>query len=408
MTSANGLFTIESACPHTRARAGVLHTPHGAVPTPAFMPVATQGAVKALDPVDLKSIGARIILSNTYHLYLRPGVEVIERLGGLHRFMAWDGPVLTDSGGFQVFSMGGLRKVTEEGVIFRSHIDGAEHELTPEKAIEMQERLGADVVMPLDVCPAYGDDFSAIRDAAERTLRWAERSVKAWRSGGPGSQALFGIVQGGTFAELRRASGERTVAMGFVGYAIGGLSVGEPKAMTWEALGAVEPLLPVGRPRYLMGVGSPEDLVEGVARGMDLFDCALPTRVARHGALFTAEGRVNVLRAPFRDRKGPVDPTCGCYVCRTFSAAYLYHLFKAEELLAYRLATIHNVRFVLGLMESLRRAIVEGRFPAFRQAFQARYQPSDEVTRVAQKAKWLRAREARGLDDGPLHRGARV
>ena len=408
MTRPADFFTIDTACPRTRARAGTLRTPHGAVPTPAFMPVATQATVKALDPADLTAIGARILLSNTYHLYLRPGIETIERLGGLHRFMAWDGPILTDSGGFQVFSMGLLRKVTEEGVTFRSHIDGAEHALTPEKVVELQRRLGVDIMMPLDVCPAYGEDAPAVREAAERTLRWAERGLTAYRSGQTKGQALFGIVQGGTSPELRRESAERTVALGFAGYAVGGLSLGEPKALTWAALDATEPLLPRDRLRYMMGVGSPEDLVEGVARGMDMFDCALPTRVARHGALFTPEGRVNILRAPYRERREPIDPTCDCYACRTFSAAYLHHLFKAEELLAHRLATLHNLRFVLRLMETMRRAIVDGRFEDFRRDFHARYTPSDEETRVEQKAKWLRAREARGMDDGPTRRGARA
>jgi len=408
MTQPADFFTVDALCPRTRARAGTLRTPHGNVPTPAFMPVATQATVKALDPADLTAIGARILLSNTYHLYLRPGIEAIEQLGGLHRFMAWDNPILTDSGGFQVFSMGLLRKVAEEGVTFRSHIDGAEHALTPEKVVELQRRLGVDIMMPLDVCPAYGEDATALREAAERTLRWAERAVAANRSGQTGGQALFGIVQGGTSPELRRESAERTVALGFAGYAVGGLSLGEPKALTWAALDATEPLLPPDRPRYMMGVGSPEDLVEGVARGMDMFDCALPTRVARHGALFTPEGRVNILRAPYRDRREPVDPTCDCYACRTFSAAYLYHLFKAEELLAHRLATLHNLRFVLRLMETMRRAIVDGRFEDFRREFHARYTPSDEETRVEQKAKWLRAREARGMDDGPARRGARA
>ncbi len=383
-------FTLEST--DGAARAGLLRTPHGEVPTPAFMPVGTQGAVKALTPDDLREAGARIVLSNTYHLYLRPGIEVIEKLGGLHKLMAWEGPILTDSGGFQVFSLGHLHQLSEEGVRFRSHLDGSEHLLTPELAVEYQERLGPDIAMVLDHCPAYGESAEEVEAAVERTYRWAARCLEAHRRP---DQALFGIVQGGWSAELRRRSAEQIVGLGFPGYAIGGVSVGEPKAMAYEAVEASVPHLPAEKPRYLMGVGAPDDLVQAIARGIDLFDCALPTRVARNGALFTREGRVNVTNARFRDEAGPIEDGCDCYTCRTFSAAYLHHLYRSEELLSYRLGTIHNLRFVLRLMEQARQAIAEGRFSTFAATFLASYRTTNEETRMAQKDRWLAARRAR-------------
>ena len=355
------------------ARAGVLRTGHGDVPTPAFMPVATQGSVKALDPSDLQGAGASIVLANTYHLYLRPGVETVSRLGGLHGFMSWPGPVLTDSGGFQGFSLEHMRQLDESGIVFKSHLDGSLHEFTPEAVIDHQRALGADVIMPLDVCLPSDRDRDEVEEAAARTGRWAARSLEAH---GGGEQSLFGIVQGGLFEDLRERSAAEITAMGFPGYSIGGLSVGESKTAMYDVAGYTAALLPPDRPRYLMGVGAPEDLVECVARGVDMFDCVLPTRVARGGTLFVSEGRINVDTAPFRDRAGPIDPSCDCYTCGRHSTAYLNHLFRARELLAYRLATIHNVRFVLRLMKEMRAAVFEGRFDAYRRDFHERFRPA--------------------------------
>jgi queuine tRNA-ribosyltransferase len=362
--------------------------------------VGSQGTVKTLTPDDLKSLGVGMILANTYHLYLRPGLEIISKLGGVHKFMAWDGPILTDSGGFQVFSLGHLRRVSDEGALFRSHIDGSEHFLTPELAIEVQEQLGADIIMVLDECPPYGEDFESIRKATERSHHWAERCQKRHKQR---KQALFGIVHGGTFAELRRQSADFITALDFPGYAMGGLSLGEPKELMHDMLDETVTLLPADRPRYLMGVGSPEDLVECVARGVDMFDSALPTRLGRNGAVFTQHRRYNIGNARFKTKKGPIDAHCDCYTCRTFSAAYLHHLFKAQELLAYRLATIHNVRFIMRLMEQIRRSIMDGTFSSFRNDFIQSYQPTDAETRAEQKRKWLGARQEKhsliGYDD---------
>ena len=350
------------------------------------MPLATQGSVRALAPDDLKDITARIILGNTYHLYLRPELDIIRQFGGLHSFMAWEGPLLTDSGGFQVFSLGHLRRITDEGVLFRSHLDGSEHFLTPELAIEIQELIGADIIMAFDECAPYCDDVTPIREAVERTHRWAERCLRRHHRD---DQALFGIVQGGTSLLLRQQSAEQLVAMGFPGYAIGGLSVGEPKELMYPIAEETAALLPQKKPRYLMGIGSPEDLVECVSYGIDMFDCALPTRIARNGALFTRKGRANIRNARFRIQQAPIDAECDCYTCRTFSAAYLHHLFKCEELLSYRLATIHNLRFILRLMEDMRQAIIDGVFQKFRENFILNYQPVNEETRMIQKKKWL-------------------
>ncbi len=376
------------------ARAGELITPHGAVPTPLFLPVGSQGTIKSLIPEEVKDMGIKMVLANTYHLYLRPGVEVVEKLGGLHKFMAWDGAILTDSGGYQIFSLAPLCKVSEEGVKFRSHIDGSEHFFTPELAIEYQEKLGADIIMVLDVCPPYDDSLEKVRRAMELTHRWAERCQKSHKREG---QALYGIVQGGIFPELRQRSAEHLTAMDFDGYAIGGLSIGEPKKVTFEIVEQTAALLPRNKPRYLMGVGSPEDIVDGVARGIDIFDSALPTRVARNGALFTREGRRNIKNAEFRSMDKPLVADCACYTCRTFSTAYLHHLFKGEELLAYRLATIHNLHFISDLMAKVRNAIIDGTLSDFREEFRSRYQPTDEKTRVSQKQKWLKAK-GRELD----------
>ncbi len=347
-----------------------------------FMPVGSQATVKSLAPDDLREIGCDIILCNAYHLYLRPGVETVHRVGGLHRFMSWDRAILTDSGGFQVFSLAPLRKIDDEGVVFRSHIDGSEHRLTPEKAIENQEGLGADIIMVLDDVPSGTADTARVTEAVHRTHHWAERCLAAQRRS---DQLLFAIVQGGGDLGLRKLSARTLAAMDFPGYAVGGLSVGEPKELMYSVLEETVPLLPAGRPRYLMGVGSPEDLVEGVRCGVDMFDCVLPTRVARNGAVYTLVGRRNVRRAEFKLQDGPLDPDCDCYTCRTFSASYVHHLFKCEELLAYRLATIHNLSFVQRLMKRIRDAIVQGTFESFRDDFRRLYQPTDETARLAQK-----------------------
>ena len=377
------------------ARAGELETPHGKALTPFFMPVATQATVKGLTPEEVRDVGAQVVLSNAYHLYLRPGVETVVNLGGLHKFMGWDGPILTDSGGFQAFSMGPLRKVSDDGIRFRSHIDGSEHNFTPELATANQEGLAPDIAMCFDQCIAYGASEKQVRQAMERTHRWAQSCFDAHQSsatGAPSGQALFGIVQGGTFPELRDESARAISAIPFHGYAVGGLAVGENKEDMYRFTGQVAKVLPEDKPRYLMGVGSPEDLVEGVARGIDMFDCALPTRVARNGNLFTPEGRVDITKARYAEQQGPLDETCDCYTCRNYSAAYLRHLFRAKELLGLRLASIHNLRFVLALMERIRASILEKRFDAFRRDFLDRYQPTNEAARQAQKEQWLQTR----------------
>ncbi len=368
------------------ARSGRLQTGHGELLTPAFIAVGTQGSVKALDPVDLRTVGAQIVLGNTYHLYLRPGLEVIERHNGLHGFMAWPGPILTDSGGFQGFSLEHLRKINDDGIVFTSHIDGSEHAFTPESVVSHQERLGSDIAMPLDWCAALPSDNDTLIDAVTKTTRWAERTAVA-RS--RPDQSVFGIVQGGTEPDLRTRSAREITALGFDGYAIGGLSVGESKADMYEITGLTTNLLPQDRPRYLMGVGSPEDLVECVSRGIDMFDCVLPTRVARNGSLYTPDGRINVLATKFRTMASPLDEDCDCYTCVNFTASYVSHLFRAKELLAFRLGSIHNLRFVLRLMEELRNAIAGGELAAYRDAFFARYVPADEDVRVEQRSRWL-------------------
>ncbi|MFC1955310.1 tRNA guanosine(34) transglycosylase Tgt [Chloroflexota bacterium] len=377
------------ACPDCGARAGELQTSHGVVLTPVFMPVGSQATVKTLTPEEIKDIGVKMVLANTYHLYLRPGIEVIEKMGGLHKFMAWDRAILTDSGGYQVFSLASLCRLNDEGVAFRSHIDGSEHFMTPELAVQYQETLGADVIMVLDECIAYGDSLEKVQQAMNRTHKWAVICQQAHQRN---DQALYAIVQGGMFPELRRQSAEYLASLDFPGYAIGGLSVGEPKETTWEMVEETVVFLPEGKPRYLMGVGSPEDIVEGVARGIDMFDSALPTRVARNGALFTWQGRRNIQNAAFSRMERAIVPDCDCYTCRTFSAAYLRHLFKSEELLAYRLATIHNLHFINDLMNKLRTAIQNGDFRAFREDFLANYQPTDAEVRFSQKQKWLKSR----------------
>jgi queuine tRNA-ribosyltransferase len=351
------------------ARRGVLQTAHGTAETPVFMPVGTQGAVKALTPQHLEEIGASIILGNTYHLMLRPGDELIARRGGLHRFIGWNRPMLTDSGGYQVFSLAERRRVDENGVEFRSHLDGALHTLTPERAVDIQANLGSDIAMVLDECPALPSTAEVIERSLELTARWAGRCRARFLERKQGDQAQFGIVQGGTFADLRAKSAELTVGIGFEGYAIGGLSVGEPNETMYEIVAATTPHLPPSQPRYLMGVGTPIDLVESVARGVDMFDCVLPTRNARNGQLFTSEGPINITNARFAEDDGPVDPACGCYTCRTFSRAYLRHLSMAGEMTGGTLNTLHNLSFYLDSMRRIREAISFGRFEEFRQKF---------------------------------------
>ena len=381
------------------ARAGEFTTPHGAVTTPVFMPVATQATIKTLTPEEVREVGAQIVLGNAYHLYLRPGVATVDRLGGLHRFMGWRRPILTDSGGFQAFSMGAFRRVDDDHIRFRSHIDGSEHIFTPELAIANQQGLGADIIMCLDQCIAYGAERKEVEQAMARTHRWAKACYAAhYQSPAPDyadnttGQALFGIVQGGTFADLRQRSAEFIASMPFPGIAIGGLAVGEDKAQMYETTHQVTELLPADRPRYLMGVGAPEDLVEGVSQGVDMFDCVLPTRVARNGALFTKIGRVNIANRRFAELDAPLEDDCDCYACRNFTAAYLRHLFRAKEVLGPRLASVHNLRFILRLMDGIRQAIMEGRFESFRRDFHTAYRPTDEATRQRQKERWLAAR----------------
>ena len=377
-------FEIIKSCPHTAARAGTLTTSHGAVPTPIFCPVGSQATVKSLTPQEFFALGTKMILCNAYHLYLRPGINIIEKLGGLHRFMSWSGPILTDSGGYQVFSLAHLREVNDDGVRFRSHIDGSEHIITPELSIEFQEALGADIIMAFDECPAYTDDYNTVQEAVERTHRWAERCLSSKRRT---DQALYGIVQGGSFMELRRHSVSSLTALGFAGYAIGGLSIGEPKEVTNAIVEETVAMLPEDKPRYLMGVGSPEDLFAGISRGIDIFDSALPTRIARNGGFFTRYGRKIIRNARFKDQDGPLDEGCDCYTCNNFSAAYLRHLFRCDELLAYRLATMHNLRFLMRLMEEIRTSILDESFPSFRESFLASYQPTDEAVRLSQRQK---------------------
>lgn len=355
------------------ARRGRLHTPHGVVETPAFMPVGTQGAVKSLTPRDLREVGAQMVLANTYHLYLRPGHALIRELGGLHRFMGWDGPLLTDSGGYQVWSLAALRTIGEEGVRFRSHLDGGQtHQLSPELAIEVQHALGADIVHPLDECLPYPCPREAAAASLARTLRWARRAREAHRAGARPGQACFGIVQGGMYADLRRAAVEATCALDFDGYALGGFAVGEPRGLMVELVGLTAEALPADRPRYLMGVGRPADLLDAVAVGVDLFDCVLPTRHARTGQVFTREGSLVIRHAAYARDPQPLDAACPCETCRGFSRAYLRHLFLARELAVYRLLTLHNLTFVLGLMAEVRAAIEAGRFAALRARLRAR------------------------------------
>ena len=364
-------YELIKTCKQSGARLGVLHTPHGDIETPIFMPVGTQATVKSMTPEELKEIGSQIILSNTYHLYLRPGHELVKKAGGLHEFMHWDKPILTDSGGFQVFSLGPLRKISEEGVEFRSHLDGSKHFLTPEKAMEIQNALGSDIMMAFDECAPYPASREYVKNSLERTTRWLERCKEAHKN--PEKQALFGIIQGGMYKDLREQSAKEITAIDLPGYAIGGLSVGEPKPMMYDILEHTTPFMPVDKPRYLMGVGSPDDLIEGVIRGVDMFDCVLPTRIARNGTAMTSQGKVVVRNATYAEDFTPLDPECDCYTCRNYTKAYIRHMIKTNEMLGARLITTHNLHFLLKLMENIRQAIREDRLLDFREEFFTKY-----------------------------------
>ncbi len=365
--------TYESikVCKQSGARLGRVHTPHGSIDTPVFMPVGTQATVKAMTPEELKEIEAQIILSNTYHLYLRPGHKLIEKAGGLHKFMNWDRAILTDSGGFQVFSLGDLRKIKEEGVEFRSHLDGSKHFISPEKAIEIQNALGSDIMMAFDECAPYPAEHTYVKNSLERTTRWAKRCKDAHQK--PNQQALFGIIQGGMYKDLREQSAKEIIELDFPGYAVGGLSVGEPKHLMYEVLEYTTPWMPVDKPRYLMGVGTPDCLIEGVIRGIDMFDCVLPTRIARNGTAMTSVGKVVMKNAKYIEDFLPLDPNCDCYTCKNYSRAYIRHLFKAQEMLSARLVTYHNLHFLIDLMKQVRKAIMEDRLLDFRKEFFQKY-----------------------------------
>ena len=363
-------FQLISRCPATAARRGRILTAHGTVDTPLFMPVGTQGTVKTLTPEELYEIDTGIILANTYHLNLRPGPEIVRKAGGLHRFMNYHRPILTDSGGFQVFSLAKLRRVTDEGVEFSSHIDGSLHFFSPERAIDIQQALGADIIMCFDECIPYPSTYEYAEIAMERTSRWARRCREYHKKPG---QALFGIVQGGIYKDLRLRSAREVVALDFPGYAIGGLSVGEPKEIMYETVELLESHLPADKPRYLMGVGEPEDLLEGVKRGIDMFDCVLPTRLARHGTAYTATGKLVVRNARYAEDYGPLYPECDCPVCRRYSRAYLRHLIKSGEILGLRLLSYHNVHFIVKLMEGIRDSLENKSFQLFHQSFLNKY-----------------------------------
>jgi queuine tRNA-ribosyltransferase len=362
-------FKVISDTEKSRARAGILNTAHGQVSTPVFMPVGTLGTVKSLSPEELIDIGAEIILGNTYHLYLRPGCDVIDLFSGIHGFMNWHGPVLTDSGGFQVFSLAKLSKISERGATFQSHIDGSSHLLTPERSIEIQMCLNSDIMMCLDQCIAYPADYDTARKAMELTARWSKRCKIHWENRFKQHNALFGIVQGGMFKDLREQSADQMKEIGFPGYAVGGLSVGEPKNVMLEMADETLGRLPDKSPKYIMGVGTPADLVDLVDLGADMFDCVMPTRNARNGQLFTENGPINICNAKHKMDVGPIDPECGCYACRHYSRAYLRHLFMSKELLAYRLNTIHNVHYYIDLMKKIRQAILENEFDRFKKNF---------------------------------------
>ena len=363
-------YELIKQCPHTGARAGRIHTPHGSFDTPIFMPVGTQASVKTLAPEELKEMGAGIILSNNYHLFLRPGSKLVKEAGGLHKFMNWDRAILTDSGGFQVFSLGDLRKISEEGVTFRSHIDGSKKFLSPEIATQSQMDLGADIIMAFDECVPYPADFKYTRESMELTLRWAQRCKDTMTNP---NQGLFGIVQGGMYKDLRIECANRLVDMDFPGYAVGGLSVGEPKELMYEMLDITLEHLPQNKARYLMGVGTPDCLVEGVMRGIDMFDCVYPTRVARNGTAMTWNGRLVIKNAQYEHDFHPIDEHCNCYTCRNYSRAYIRHLGRVNEIFGLRLLTIHNLHFLIDFMRQMRQSIMEDRFPEFYRKFTANF-----------------------------------
>ena len=363
-------YELIKQCPHTGARAGRIHTPHGSFDTPIFMPVGTQASVKTLAPEELKEMGAGIILSNYYHLFLRPGSKLVKEAGGLHKFMNWDRAILTDSGGFQVFSLGDLRKISEEGVTFRSHIDGSKKFLSPEIATQSQMDLGADIIMAFDECVPYPADFKYTRESMELTLRWAQRCKDTMTNP---NQGLFGIVQGGMYKDLRIECANRLVDMDFPGYAVGGLSVGEPKELMYEMLDITLEHLPQNKARYLMGVGTPDCLVEGVMRGIDMFDCVYPTRVARNGTAMTWNGRLVIKNAQYEHDFHPIDEHCNCYTCRNYSRAYIRHLVRVNEIFGLRLLTIHNLHFLIDFMRQMRQSIMEDRFPEFYRKFTANF-----------------------------------
>lgn len=383
------LFRFELHATDGKARLSTFHTPHGPIQMPAFAPVGTQANVKTLEPRDLRETGAQFILANTYHLYLRPGHELVARFGGLHTFMAWDRPILTDSGGYQVFSLAHQRKLDDDGVTFRSHIDGSLHRFTPEKVMEVEQALGADIAMALDECPPPLDRRYN-EEALRRTHRWAEGCRHAHTRS---DQALFGIVQGGIFEDLRLQSVAFLTELDFPGYGIGGLAVGETKEQMYATLDYTCPALPEHKPRYLMGVGAPEDIVEAVYRGVDFFDCVLPTRIARNGQLLTWDGRMNMRNAQYAEDHRPVQEGCSCYTCRTFTRAYLRHLYRAGEISALRLGTIHNVQFMQDLMQALRAAIASGTLEEYRAAFLTRFRITDQATRHAQRELRAAARK---------------
>ena len=368
-------FEVKDKENNCRARLGRVSTPHGSFPTPIFMPVGTRAAVKTISPRELEEMKARIILGNTYHLYLRPGADLIAEAGGLHKFMSWEGPILTDSGGFQVFSLAELNEIKEDGVYFQSHLDGSRHFISPEKSIEIQIKLGSDIVMAFDECPPGTSDRSYLQKSVARTLRWAERcKQKMSAEGADDNQALFGIVQGGIYEDLRRECARSLMEIGFPGYALGGLSVGEKKEEMLRVLDFTVPVLPEDKPRYLMGVGTPRDLLEGVYRGIDMFDCVLPTRLGRHGSAFTAQGRLTIRNQQFAKDFSALDPECDCYVCQNFTRSYLRHLIKRKEILGLRLTSYHNLYFYLDFMQQIRKAIADDCLESFREDFYYKYE----------------------------------
>jgi queuine tRNA-ribosyltransferase len=364
-------YELIKTCKQTGARLGIVHTPHGSFETPTFMPVGTQATVKAMSPEELKEMNAGIILSNTYHLWLRPGNDIVKEAGGLHKFMNWDRPILTDSGGFQVFSLSQFRKIEEEGVHFRNHLNGDKLFLSPEKAMEIQNDLGSDIMMAFDECPPYPATHEYMLQSVDRTTRWAKRCKEAHQR--PDEQGLFGIIQGGEYEDLRRRSAEALVELDFPGYAVGGLSVGEPKDVMNRVLDFTTPLMPADKPRYLMGVGSPDSLIDGSIRGIDMFDCVLPTRIARNGTLMTSEGRMVIKNAKYARDFRPIDENCDCYTCKNYTRAYVRHLLRTEETFGLRLTSYHNLRFLIKLMEDVRQAIREDRLGDFKEEFFEKY-----------------------------------